>query len=146
MTRDLGARPRENADAGPFRPVCFRSSLLCAFTVALRPGALQKMATALERTRSDSFSTTTATDLGKEHEKVAGQKRETALHTVTEAEEEDNVGYHEYKEGVGETLTPEEDRAIRWRIDLIVLPIFVITQTLQFLDKTALNYANLFGY
>jgi MFS family permease len=29
---------------------------------------------------------------------------------------------------------------------LIVLPIFLVTQLLQFLDKTALNYANVFGY
>jgi hypothetical protein len=35
---------------------------------------------------------------------------------------------------------------VRWKIDLIILPIFLITQALQFMDKTALNYANLFGY
>lgn len=29
---------------------------------------------------------------------------------------------------------------------LVILPIFLITQLLQFLDKTALNYANVFGY
>lgn len=28
----------------------------------------------------------------------------------------------------------------------MVLPCFLITQALQFMDKTALNYANLFGY
>lgn len=42
-------------------------------------------------------------------------------------------------------LAPQNKR-IRWKIDLIVLPIFLITQALQFMDKTALNYANLFGY
>lgn len=35
---------------------------------------------------------------------------------------------------------------MRWKIDLVILPIFLITQALQFMDKTALNYANLFGY
>jgi hypothetical protein len=35
---------------------------------------------------------------------------------------------------------------IRWKIDLVVLPIFLITQALQFIDKSALNYANLLGY
>lgn len=35
---------------------------------------------------------------------------------------------------------------MRWKIDLIVLPIFFWTQCLQFMDKTALNYANLFDY
>ncbi|KAJ7910095.1 major facilitator superfamily domain-containing protein [Mycena leptocephala] len=29
---------------------------------------------------------------------------------------------------------------------MIILPMFLVTQTLQFLDKTALNYANLFGF
>lgn len=42
-------------------------------------------------------------------------------------------------------LLPQNKR-VRWKIDLIILPIFLITQALQFMDKTALNYANLFGY
>ncbi|GME58377.1 mfs general substrate transporter [Neofusicoccum parvum] len=37
-------------------------------------------------------------------------------------------------------------RTVRWKIDFIILPTFLITQALQFMDKTALNYANLFGY
>ena len=37
-------------------------------------------------------------------------------------------------------------RKVRWKIDLIILPVFLITQALQFMDKTSLNYANLFGY
>ncbi|MAD83206.1 MAG: hypothetical protein CL912_09585 [Deltaproteobacteria bacterium] len=39
-----------------------------------------------------------------------------------------------------------QNKRVRWKIDLIILPIFLITQALQFMDKTALNYANLFGY
>jgi hypothetical protein len=35
---------------------------------------------------------------------------------------------------------------VRWKLDLIILPIFLVTQALQFIDKTSLNYANLFGY
>lgn len=35
---------------------------------------------------------------------------------------------------------------VRWKIDLVMLPMFLITQALQFMDKTSLNYANLFGY
>lgn len=35
---------------------------------------------------------------------------------------------------------------MRWKIDFIVLPIFLVTQALQFMDRTALNYANLFNY
>ncbi|KAI1492807.1 major facilitator superfamily domain-containing protein [Biscogniauxia mediterranea] len=55
--------------------------------------------------------------------------------------EDDAVGYREYVEGLD-----IENRRVRWKIDLIVLPIFLVTQALQFMDKTALNYANLFGY
>lgn len=39
-----------------------------------------------------------------------------------------------------------QNSRVRWKIDLVVLPIFLVTQALQFMDKTALNYANLFGY
>lgn len=41
--------------------------------------------------------------------------------------------------------TPEQNKRIRFRIDLFLLPLFLITQTLQYLDKTALNYAKVFG-
>jgi len=37
-------------------------------------------------------------------------------------------------------------RRLRWKLDLTILPMFLITQALQFMDKTSLNYANLFGY
>ncbi|KUL82748.1 hypothetical protein ZTR_10908 [Talaromyces verruculosus] len=56
------------------------------------------------------------------------------------------TGYQEYLEGLNMELTPKENARIRWKIDLIVLPIFLVVQALQFMDKTALNYANLFGY
>lgn len=56
------------------------------------------------------------------------------------------VGYTEYIEGQGLDYSDSEARRVRWKIDLIILPIFLITQMLQFIDKTALNYANLFGY
>ncbi|KAF3016477.1 hypothetical protein E8E14_009414 [Neopestalotiopsis sp. 37M] len=60
--------------------------------------------------------------------------------------DENAVGYQQYLEGLDLEVSDEEARHVRWKIDLIVLPIFLVTQTLQFIDKTALNYANLFGY
>ncbi|KAI5928192.1 major facilitator superfamily domain-containing protein [Camillea tinctor] len=60
--------------------------------------------------------------------------------------EDDAVGYREYVEGLGIEVSDRESRRVRWKIDLVVLPIFLVTQALQFMDKTALNYANLFGY
>ncbi|KAL3435088.1 major facilitator superfamily domain-containing protein [Aspergillus tetrazonus] len=56
------------------------------------------------------------------------------------------VGYKEYREGLSIELTARDNSRVRWKIDLVVLPIFLVTQALQFMDKTALNYANLFGY
>ncbi|CAJ2512007.1 Uu.00g076320.m01.CDS01 [Anthostomella pinea] len=60
--------------------------------------------------------------------------------------EEDAIGYREYIEGLNFEVSDKESRRVRWKIDLIILPIFLVTQALQFMDKTALNYANLFGY
>ena len=39
-----------------------------------------------------------------------------------------------------------KNRRVRRKIDFIILPIFLVTQALQFMDRTALNYANLFNY
>ncbi|KAH8179566.1 major facilitator superfamily protein [Sarocladium implicatum] len=66
---------------------------------------------------------------------------------ITDADDHGNaVGYKEYLESLDLQFTDKEATAVRWKIDLVVLPCFLITQALQFMDKTALNYANLFGY
>ncbi|KAI1350773.1 major facilitator superfamily domain-containing protein [Xylaria sp. FL0043] len=57
-----------------------------------------------------------------------------------------NVGYEEYVEALNLEISDREMRKVRIKIDMIIVPIFLITQGLQFLDRTALNYANLFGY
>ncbi|PVH97437.1 MFS general substrate transporter [Periconia macrospinosa] len=62
------------------------------------------------------------------------------------AEMENAVGYKEYLEAMDLEATEKEMRWLRWKIDLIILPMFLITQALQFMHKTSLNYANLFGY
>ncbi|GAA6064066.1 hypothetical protein JCM10212_001472 [Sporobolomyces blumeae] len=65
---------------------------------------------------------------------------------IIEEEDEDNVGRSEFltSQQVAE-ITPEQNKAIVRRIDWFLLPLFLITQTLQYLDKTALNYAKVFG-
>ncbi|KAI1742793.1 major facilitator superfamily domain-containing protein [Xylaria scruposa] len=57
-----------------------------------------------------------------------------------------SVGYEQYREALDLEISDKEMRRVRMKIDLIIVPIFLITQGLQFLDKTALNYANLFNY
>ncbi|ORX33310.1 major facilitator superfamily domain-containing protein [Kockovaella imperatae] len=65
---------------------------------------------------------------------------------LDEVVEEGQVGLAEYEQSklLGE-ITPEQNKRIQRRIDLFILPLFLITQTLQYLDKTALNYAKVFG-
>jgi len=61
-------------------------------------------------------------------------------------EDETNVGLAAYNESkLQGDITPEQNKRIRKRIDMFLLPLFLITQTLQYLDKTALNYAKVFG-
>ncbi|KAJ6494230.1 MFS general substrate transporter [Mycena sanguinolenta] len=75
------------------------------------------------------------------------EKREPFTTTLEPVLEEAEVGYRLYKEAVNEgvTWTTEEEGVVRRKIDWYILPCFCITQGLAYLDKTALNYANLFG-
>ncbi|UNI19484.1 hypothetical protein JDV02_005666 [Purpureocillium takamizusanense] len=67
--------------------------------------------------------------------------------TKLDATQEANaVGYREYIEALDLDISDKEMRRLRWKLDLTILPMFLITQALQFMDKTSLNYANLFGY
>ncbi|CUS14887.1 unnamed protein product [Tuber aestivum] len=42
-------------------------------------------------------------------------------------------------------LTPEKERALLWKIDLHLIPIFSLLYGLQFLDKTTVSYAAVMG-
>ncbi|KAF8193860.1 MFS general substrate transporter [Mycena galopus ATCC 62051] len=77
----------------------------------------------------------------------ADEKRNAFSTTLEPVLEETEVGYHLYKEAVDEGVTwsAEEDAVVRRKIDWYILPCFCITQGLSYLDKIALNYANLFG-
>ncbi|WVW79423.1 hypothetical protein I302_101392 [Kwoniella bestiolae CBS 10118] len=55
------------------------------------------------------------------------------------------VGLDLYTQYEGYEYTFEESKSILRKIDLRILPIFCLTQGLAFLDKTAINYGNLFG-
>lgn len=71
-----------------------------------------------------------------------------ALPSVSEEKlHETEVGYNIYKETTEQGLdwTVKEEGWILRRIDIWILPCFCLTQGLAFLDKTALNYGNLFG-
>ncbi|KAF8922343.1 major facilitator superfamily domain-containing protein [Mucidula mucida] len=65
---------------------------------------------------------------------------------VPEVDHDAEVGYDIYASTKDNLVfTPAEERAIIRKIDLWILPCFCFTQGLAFLDKTALNYGNLFG-
>ncbi|KAI0201394.1 MFS general substrate transporter [Astrocystis sublimbata] len=74
---------------------------------------------------------------------ISGEK---ACPATLEPGQERSVGYDEYREALRLEVSDKELRKVRLKIDLVIMPIFLITQALQFLDKTALNYANLFNY
>lgn len=87
-----------------------------------------------------SESTTTSTDLEKEN---ASLRHVNIPECIPEADESDNVGYAEYKEGMQHSeITPAQNRSILWKIDLIILPIFLVTQTLNFLDVSPREICN----
>ncbi len=87
---------------------------------------------ALERSSSVTTGTSYSTDIDKEK----GEARHLDIpEPIEEVDESNNVGYAAYKEGLNhEEITAAQNRTIRWRIDLVIMPIFLITQTLQFLD------------
>ncbi|KAF9036440.1 MFS general substrate transporter [Hymenopellis radicata] len=66
--------------------------------------------------------------------------------SVLEVDHDAEVGYDIYASTKDNLVfTPAEERVIIRKIDLWILPCFCLTQGLAFLDKTALNYGNLFG-
>ncbi|KAI7241800.1 MFS general substrate transporter [Hortaea werneckii] len=78
-----------------------------------------------------------------DHEPAKDSEKHTSgLETI----QENDVGFREYLEGRDMVFSESEQRRVRWKIDFVILPIFLVTQMLQFIDKTALNYANIFGY
>ncbi|KAF5534618.1 DAL5-allantoate ureidosuccinate permease [Fusarium phyllophilum] len=76
-----------------------------------------------------------------EDSKLKGGRNEMDAH-----DRENAVGYSEYLEGRDIEFSDSEAKKLRWKLDLVILPMFLVTQALQFMDKTSLNYANLFGY
>ncbi|WRT66392.1 uncharacterized protein IL334_003348 [Kwoniella shivajii] len=98
----------------------------------------------LERSQSDTSEWTT--DAEKGAVKHIDHSNVDVPQTISEDDEGPNVGMAAYEQSksLGE-ITPEQNKRIRMRIDFLLLPLFLLTQTLQYLDKTALNYAKVFG-
>ncbi|GAA5919749.1 hypothetical protein JCM6882_008936 [Rhodosporidiobolus microsporus] len=102
-----------------------------------------KRAETADSTSKSSFTSSIDTEKG------GATHREFApapAHETIKEEDEDNVGQSEYlKSQQQDEITPEQNKTILRRIDWLLLPLFLLTQTLQYLDKTALNYAKVFG-
>ncbi|KAJ6548663.1 MFS general substrate transporter [Mycena capillaripes] len=90
------------------------------------------------------MSSLASTEDGK---KALDDEKHAFTMTLEPVLEETEVGYQLYKEAVEEGVTWDaaEEGAVRRKIDWYILPCFCLTQGLAYLDKTALNYANLFG-
>ncbi|RMY32477.1 hypothetical protein D0866_06585 [Hortaea werneckii] len=105
-------------------------------------GLIARIETAMELKPHISHTESTRSSAA-DHEPAKGLEKYTSeLDTI----QENDVGFREYLEGLDLDFSESEQRKVRWKIDLVILPIFLITQMLQFIDKTALNYANIFGY
>ncbi|KAI6900132.1 MFS general substrate transporter [Hortaea werneckii] len=89
-----------------------------------------------------SHTESTQSSVADQEPAKVSEKYASELDTI----QENDVGFREYLEGRDLDFSESEQRKVRWKIDLVILPIFLITQMLQFIDKTALNYANIFGY
>lgn len=58
----------------------------------------------------------------------------------------DDVGIAAIAEvGEVEDFTAEEEKAVRWKIDLHLMPLLMITYLVQFLDKSSISYSALWG-
>ncbi|KAL0256839.1 hypothetical protein SLS55_007648 [Diplodia seriata] len=75
----------------------------------------------------------------------------TEKHSGTAAQQDakpspDDIGVAVIAE-VGEVLdyTEEEERAVRRKIDLHLMPLLMITYLIQFLDKSCISYSALWG-
>ncbi|GAA5844184.1 hypothetical protein JCM11251_006710 [Rhodosporidiobolus azoricus] len=103
-----------------------------------------KRADTTDSTGKSSFTSSIDTEKGgATHREFAPA---VPVNETIKEEDEENVGQAEYLKSLeAEEITPEQNKAILRRIDWFLLPLFLLTQTLQYLDKTALNYAKVFG-
>lgn len=121
--------------------------------------------------RKDSDLSTVESNLQGEKNLAYHIERADGPEAITEEDEGDNDGEAAYKASQNmAAITPAQNKvrvykihnvfkpglktdgptrspsqAILRRIDFLLLPLFLVTQTIQYLDKTALNYAKVFG-
>ena len=50
-----------------------------------------------------------------------------------------------YKQQDARDVDPIEARRVLWKIDLHILPILMMTYMLQYLDKSSINFASVYG-
>lgn len=92
---------------------------------------------------SSRTRTGTVADLGLDSQPSRASEAEVP---DSQKQIQNSVGYSEYIAGLDLEFTDTEARRTRWKIDLVIIPIFLITQALQHMCRTTLNYVNLFGY
>lgn len=68
-----------------------------------------------------------------------------AAHDSTYSGVRDKAGQLLKEAGHSVVVSAAEDKRILRKIDLAILPIILVTYTLQFLDKSTLSYASVFG-
>ena len=66
-----------------------------------------------------------------------------AVSTISSSDLDDT--YQVYKKQDARDIDPQEARRVLWKIDLHIMPILMMTYMLQYLDKSSINFAAVFG-
>lgn len=94
---------------------------------------------------SASLDATSASDEALTTDKVDKDLKRRASSPTSVASGELDDAYNVYRESADVPVEAEEDTKVRRRIDLQIMPLLIITYTLQYLDKNSLNFASVYG-
>lgn len=92
-----------------------------------------------------SFKASSTRDKNPVKDTVDGEPELAISHVASVESDGLDDAYHVYKESADVPVEAAEDRKVRRRIDLQIMPLLVITYTLQYLDKNSLNFASVYG-
>lgn len=65
------------------------------------------------------------------------------ISSTASQERDDNYEFYKQNRGIG--FTAEEAKKVLRKIDIQILPVLIVTYTLQYLDKNSINYAAVYG-
>lgn len=86
------------------------------------------------------------TRVGTTHAHEQEQLNSTSPDILSSASSRDfDETYEVYKQQDARDIDPQEARRVLRKIDLHILPLLMVTYMLQYLDKTSINFAEVYG-